>query len=65
MCIRDSLPPGSEETFQVVFGKKVACLHEKTSLFNLLCISFRTYLLFYKSLVYNTLLLFDHDGYDR
>ena len=59
------LPPGSEETFQVVFGKKVACLHEKTSLFNLLCISFRTYLLFYKSLVYNTLLLFDHDGYDR
>ena len=57
------LPPGSEETFQVVFGKKVACLHEKTSLFNLLCISFQTYLLFYKSLVYNTLLLFDHDGY--
>jgi len=42
-------PPGSEETFQVVFGKKVACLHEKTSLFYLLCISFRTYLGFDKS----------------
>ena len=63
--ISHALPPGSEETFQVVFGKKVACLHEKTSLFYLLCISFWTYLLFYKSLVYNTLLLFDHDGYDR
>ena len=63
--ISHTLPPGSEETFQVVFTKKVACLHEKTSLFYLLCISFWTYLLFYKSLVYNTLLLFDHDGYDR
>ena len=63
--ISHALPPGSEETFQVVFTKKVACLHEKTSLFMLFCISFWTYLLFYKSLVYNTLLLFDHDGYDR
>ena len=63
--ISHALPPGSEETFQVVFGKKAACLHEKTSLFYLLCISFRTYLGFDKSLVYNTLLLFDHDGYDR
>ena len=27
------LPPGSEETFQVAFGKRVACIHEKMSLF--------------------------------
>ncbi|MBS6223821.1 hypothetical protein, partial [Parabacteroides johnsonii] len=25
--------PGPEETFQVVFGKRVACIHEKTNLF--------------------------------
>ena len=37
----------------------------KNEPFYLLCISFRTYLGFDKSLVYNTLLLFDHDGYDR
>ena len=55
--ISHTLPPGSEETFQVVFGKKVACLHEKTSLFNLFCISFRTYLKFDGILIYNALLL--------
>ena len=44
--ISHALPPGSEETFQVVFHQKVACLHEKTSLFNLFCISFRIYLKF-------------------
>ena len=55
--ISHALPPGSEETFQVVFTKKVACLHEKTSLFNLFCISFRTHLTFDKILIYNTLSL--------
>ena len=50
------LPPGSEETFQVVFGKRTACLHEKTSLFNLFCISFRRYLEFDRRLTYNALL---------
>ncbi|WP_368338750.1 hypothetical protein, partial [Parabacteroides merdae] len=51
-----ALPPGSEETFQVVFGKRTACLHEKTSLFNLFCISFRRYLEFDRRLTYNALL---------
>ena len=55
--ISHALPPGSEETFQVVFGKRTACLHEKTSLFNLFCISFRTHLTFDKILIYNTLSL--------
>ena len=55
--ISHALPPGSEETFQVVFTKKVACLHEKTSLFNLFCISFRTHLTFDKILIYNILSL--------
>ena len=55
--ISHALPPGSEEAFQVVFTKKVACLHEKTSLFNLFCISFRTHLTFDKILIYNTLSL--------
>ena len=54
--ISHALPPGSEETFQVVFGKRTACLHEKTSLFNLFCISFRRYLEFDRRLTYNTLL---------
>jgi len=54
--ISHALPPGSEETFQVVFGKKVACFHEKTSLFNLFCIGFRIYLKFDKMLIYNDLL---------
>jgi len=54
--VPDALPPGSEETFQVVFDKKVACLHEKTSLFNLFCISFRIYLKFDRMLIYNDLL---------
>ena len=39
--------------------------HEKTSLFNLFCISFRTYPSFDKILIYNALLLFTHDSYDR
>jgi len=55
--ISHALPPGSEETFQVVFGKRTACLHEKTSLFNLFCISFKTYLKFDRILIYNALLL--------
>ena len=55
--ISHALPPGSEETFQVVFTKKVACLHEKTSLFNLFCISFRTHLTFDKILIYKALSL--------
>jgi hypothetical protein len=55
--ISHALPPGAGETFQVVFGKRVACLHEKTSLFNLFCISFRTHLKFDRRLVYNALLL--------
>ena len=54
--ISHTLPPGSEETFQVVFGKRTACLHEKTSLFNLFCISFRRYLEFDRRLTYNALL---------
>lgn len=54
--ISHALPPGSEETFQVVFGKRTACLHEKTSLFNLFCISFRRYLEFDRRLTYNALL---------
>ena len=54
--ISHALPPGSEETFQVVFGKRTAFLHEKTSLFNLFCISFRRYLEFDRRLTYNTLL---------
>ena len=55
--ISHALPPGSEEIFQVVFGKRTACLHEKTSLFNLFCISFKTYLKFDRILIYNALLL--------
>ena len=54
--ISHALPPGSKETFQVVFGKRTACLHEKTSLFNLFCISFRRYLEFDRRLTYNALL---------
>ena len=54
--ISHALPPGSEETFQVLFGKRTACLHEKTSLFNLFCISFRRYLEFDRRLTYNALL---------
>ena len=54
--ISHALPPGSEETFQVIFGKRTACLHEKTSLFNLFCISFRRYLEFDRRLTYNALL---------
>ena len=54
--ISHTLPPGSEGTFQVVFGKRTACLHEKTSLFNLFCISFRRYLEFDRRLTYNALL---------
>ena len=54
--ISHALPPGSEETFQVVFGNRTACLHEKTSLFNLFCISFRRYLEFDRRLTYNALL---------
>ena len=54
--ISHTLPPGSEETFQVVFGKRTACFHEKTSLFNLFCISFRRYLEFDRRLTYNALL---------
>jgi len=53
-----SLPPGSEETFQVVFTKKVACLHEKTSLFMLFCVNFGTHHEFDRWLIYNNLLFF-------
>ena len=56
--ISHALPPGSEETFQVVFGKKVACLHEKTSLFMLFCVNFGTHHKFDKILIYNNLLFF-------
>ena len=52
------LPPGSEETFQVVFTKKVACLHEKTSLFMLFCVNFGTHHEFDRRLIYNNLLFF-------
>ena len=63
--ISHALPPGSEETFQVVFTKKVACLHEKTSLFMLFCVNFGTHHEFDRRLIYNNLLFFPHDGYDR
>ncbi len=46
----------SEETFQVVFTKKVACLHEKTSLFMLFCVNFGTHHEFDRRLIYNNLL---------
>ena len=56
--ISHTLPPGSEETFQVVFTKKVACLHEKTSLFMLFCVNFGTHHEFDRRLIYNNLLFF-------
>ena len=56
--ISHALPPGSEETFQVVFHQKVACLHEKTSLFMLFCVNFGTHHEFDRRLIYNNLLFF-------
>ena len=54
LLFKSYLPTDYKKT--IVFLKRTACLHEKTSLFNLFCISFRRYLEFDRRLTYNALL---------